>query len=1000
MKRNRFFVFFSLLAALFFAATPALAHANLVRSEPPANSAQKVPPTSVRLWFSETVEPSFSSVSVFNTLGAEIDQRDSHRLREDPTAMGVSLPGLPQGLYTVAWKTVSAVDGHVTGGSFAFTVGDVPLSESSPREVMSLVDTALNNAAAPPLYQVIVRGLNLLLLTLLAGSFTFPMLILLPAVRAVNGDAPLLRVYANYFAQLFRSNAAAPEHAAALQAWETRWLRFTRIIFALYALVTVAALFAQAFAVGNNFAEVGRVLAATRFGSIWLVRAAILVALGVILFRARGHWVGDSRPSILLSVSVLLGFLLLVTQSLNSHDAAITDPPLLPLLADLIHLLGVVIWVGGLVQLIATLPAFLRALPAARQMRMLAAAISSFSLVAFVAVAVIILSGAYSMYLQVGSLEAFFATLYGTTLLVKFVLILPLLALGALNLIVNRVAVSQRSADRVAAFIRGFDVAVAFEVLLAMAVLLAVGVLTSVAPATSAYDPSPALYLETHQVDDLTVTIGVAPGLVGTNDFDVKVQDGAGQPVSDATVVRLNANMVEMSMGIQQVTATAQGNGHYTFHGDLLSMAGTWQIETLIRRAGHDDARTTFALLTLGQRAPQSAPFATIQSPEALAGLGLTLVGFALGTASVLLLKRRRARWVSLVGALAISVVGALVVSQVVANAPTASAVVIPIVPSFAHLQPNPVRPVPAQLAIGKQIYLQNCATCHGADGKGDGPAAANLNPKPADLTIHAPLHTEGDLYWWVTHGISGTAMPAWDPTLSDLQRWQVVAFIKTFGTTTPTPGSSAPVSQTTIIPVDQNAIVQTRQVGGLNITLTATPRAASVSDFDVLLTDAAGNPVDDATRMLLVTGMTNMSHEPNSILAQAAGGGHYRARGPWIYMAGPWQIGLVVTFADGNARTETFRFNVPEIPAPTESVRVDDSPFSVQQVSLLVYPTLMAPTRADIQVKESVRVTAMLMEPDKTRCGGAITLPELGLTTTFTDAGIAELQFVAPRNA
>jgi len=64
------------------------------------------------------------------------------------------------------------------------------------------------------------------------------------------------------------------------------------------------------------------------------------------------------------------------------------------------------------------------------------------------------------------------------------------------------------------------------------------------------------------------------------------------------------------------------------------------------------------------------------------------------------------------------------------------------------------------------------------------------LNPKPINFTIHVPVHTDGELYWWVTNGIPGSAMPAWANSLTDDQRWQVVAYLRrTFqGDATPTP--------------------------------------------------------------------------------------------------------------------------------------------------------------------------------------------------------------------
>ncbi len=202
------------------------------------------------------------------------------------------------------------------------------------------------------------------------------------------------------------------------------------------------------------------------------------------------------------------------------------------------------------------------------------------------------------------------------------------------------------------------------------------------------------------------------------------------------------------------------------------------------------------------------------------------------------------------------------------------------------------------------------------------------------------------------------------------------------------------------IQPPTVGALVQQQQADGLTSELSVVPRAADVSDFDVALTDAAGKPVNAAPRVMLVTAMTNMQHPANSLLAQPAGGGHYRARGPWIYMGGPWQIGVVAQLADQQTRSAAFHFNVPENSGPVVSQKVEDSPSPVLQINLLVYASSIVPDRADIQANQPVRVTAMLMEPDQTRCGGKMTLPELGLAATFSDAGLGELQFAAPRTA
>lgn len=84
-------------------------------------------------------------------------------------------------------------------------------------------------------------------------------------------------------------------------------------------------------------------------------------------------------------------------------------------------------------------------------------------------------------------------------------------------------------------------------------------------------------------------------------------------------------------------------------------------------------------------------------------------------------------------------------------------------------------------IANGLHLYHEHCASCHGAEGYGDGPAAAGLRPRPADLTAkHTTDHTAGDIFWWLTHGIRGTAMPGFQDQLSAEERWDMINFVRT----------------------------------------------------------------------------------------------------------------------------------------------------------------------------------------------------------------------------
>ncbi len=86
----------------------------------------------------------------------------------------------------------------------------------------------------------------------------------------------------------------------------------------------------------------------------------------------------------------------------------------------------------------------------------------------------------------------------------------------------------------------------------------------------------------------------------------------------------------------------------------------------------------------------------------------------------------------------------------------------------------------PSDTQAGKTLYENFCLSCHGPTGKGDGPAASTLQPKPADLS--ALLQSQEDAYLAarISEGKDGTAMVAWKNVLSEAQIRQIVAYLRT----------------------------------------------------------------------------------------------------------------------------------------------------------------------------------------------------------------------------
>jgi hypothetical protein len=114
-------VVLAVFAAFFVHPPDAKAHAQLDHATPAVGSAITPPPKEVTLWFTEAVEPKFSSIEVRDANGAAMQRGAAGGVSGNTAQLRVEVRPLPPGIYTVKWRVLS-VDTHRTQGSFSFTV--------------------------------------------------------------------------------------------------------------------------------------------------------------------------------------------------------------------------------------------------------------------------------------------------------------------------------------------------------------------------------------------------------------------------------------------------------------------------------------------------------------------------------------------------------------------------------------------------------------------------------------------------------------------------------------------------------------------------------------------------------------------------------------------------------------------------------------------------------------------------------------------------------------
>ncbi|WP_326729391.1 copper resistance CopC/CopD family protein [Streptomyces phaeochromogenes] len=386
--RTLLLLLLAVTGALLAGSAPVSAHAALTASDPQQGSVVKEAPAQVSLTFSEGVAMSDGSVRVLDPKGKRVDTGKTSE--QGTNTYSVKLhSGLPDGTFTVTYQVVSA-DSHPVSGAFTFSIG-APSTTS-----VSVSDQEAGGGVVGGLYGF-ARYLSYAGFILLVGGAAF----VLACWQRGTGERSVQRLVVS------------------------GWLALTG---ATLAMLLLRGSYTGSGKVGDIFdlALLSDVLQ-TKTGAA-LVSRLLLLAAGAlfiaVLFGAYEKREDDEEKGDLTFGLAIGGFVvaagLAATWAMAEHaSTGIQTGISMPV--DVLHLLAVAVWLGGLSTLLVALY---------RAPSIEPAAVRRFSRIAFGSVAVLAATGIYQSWRQLGSWSAFTGTSYGQLLLVKIGLVVVLVGIA------------------------------------------------------------------------------------------------------------------------------------------------------------------------------------------------------------------------------------------------------------------------------------------------------------------------------------------------------------------------------------------------------------------------------------------------------------------------------------------------------------------------------------------------------------------------------------------
>lgn len=538
------------------------AHPVYVDSTPGAFESVSSSPEEVKVFFSEAIELSYSSIRVLGPDGNRVDMNDPHNVEGDTASIAATLqPNLPEGEYTVTTRVLSAVDGHTVEETFIFGIG---------------VQTTAQAQGAP----------------LLGPEYT---------ASRFPGMVGQTMVVGAAFATLWLWKPLSRVSWIGSAIGQTRvsidrnMMRLIIIGTGLVLASGVAIIIVQAISIDAGIPEA----IATKFGNVWMARmlqSSILMGIAVAVYRkvARGNS-STGRPE--MYAILILGLAVLVTSSLMAHAAATNQ--IFPVILDFFHNAAASIWIGGLILLgFVAVPKLLSIGDERVKAAALSILIPRFSTVVVTLLGIAVITGPILLFALESDLSLTVASLYGQILAVKLGLAGAMVAMGAYSqFVVQKRAVvvmtggGHDTRTRITGF-KHYGKTLKAEAGIGIALLLAVSLMANGSlpsgqfpgyerqqDTQSAFAEQPNTdYSRTLYATDGKAHLSISPFAVGQNSFRLSFFNLDGSNATGISSATMKLTQVERGIGPITVEMTRQAGNVFTANA-AFSLQGTWHIE-------------------------------------------------------------------------------------------------------------------------------------------------------------------------------------------------------------------------------------------------------------------------------------------------------------------------------------------------------------------------------------------------------------------------------------